>query len=120
MNKLHLYAFGRRRISPFDRSGGFVVMTDVTKDFSSEIIDGGKDASPDDMPLNFCEPDFDLVKPGRVGGCKMNAELRVIGQKVVDEFGFMGRKIIRDQPVITPPGMAGRSPGTKVHTLRAG
>ena len=62
-------------------------MTDVTKDFSSEIGDGGKDASTDDMPLNFGEPDFDLVKPGRVGGCKMNAELRMIGQKVA-EFAF--------------------------------
>src|SRR3981081_3657002 len=114
MNKLHLYAFGRRRISPFDRSGGFVVMTDVTKDFSSEIIDGGKDASPDDMPLNFCEPDFDLVKPGRVGGCKMNAELRVIGQKVVDEFGFMGRKIIRDDMDLASAGLGGHySPQTR-------
>src|ERR1700704_6399172 len=119
MNKLHLYAFGRRRISPFDRSGGFVVMTDVTKDFSSEIIDGGKDASPDDMPLNFCEPDFDLVKPGRVGGCKMNAELRMIGQKVVDEFGFMGRKIIRDDMDLASAGLGGHYTGKKVHKLAA-
>ena len=26
----------------------------------------------------------------------MNADLRVIGQKVVNEFGFMGREIIGD------------------------
>ena len=26
----------------------------------------------------------------------MNADLGIIGQKVVDEFGFMGREIISD------------------------
>jgi hypothetical protein len=45
-------------------------VTDVAKDFSAEIVDGRKDASSDDLPLNFGEPDFDLVKPGRVGGVK--------------------------------------------------
>jgi hypothetical protein len=40
----------------------FVVMPDVTKDFSSEIIEGGKNASSDDLPLNFGKPDFDLVR----------------------------------------------------------
>jgi hypothetical protein len=41
-------------------------VADVAKDFSSEIVDGGKNASRDDLPLDFGEPDFDLVKPGRV------------------------------------------------------
>ena len=120
MNKLHIYSFGRRRISPFDRSGGFVVVPDVTKDFSSEISDGGKDASGDDMPLNFGEPDFDLVKPGRVGGCKMNADLGMIGQKVVDEFGFMGREIISDDVDLASEGLGGHDMGKKVDKLGAG
>jgi hypothetical protein len=38
-------------------------MPDITKDFSSEILDGAKNASGDDLPLNFGKPDFDLVKP---------------------------------------------------------
>jgi hypothetical protein len=67
MNELHIYSFGGRGISPFDRSGGLIVVTDVTEDFSSEIVHGGKDAPSNDLPLNFSEPDFDLVKPGRVG-----------------------------------------------------
>jgi hypothetical protein len=35
-------------------------MPDIRKDFSSEILDGGKNASGDDLPLNFGKPDFDL------------------------------------------------------------
>ena len=42
MNELHIYTFGRGGVSPFDRCGGFVVVTDVTQDFSSEIVDGRK------------------------------------------------------------------------------
>jgi hypothetical protein len=85
MNELHIYSFGGRAISPLDRSGGLIVVTDVTEDFSWEIVHRGKDTSSNDPPLNFGEPDFELVNPGRVGGCKMNAHLRMIGQKVVDE-----------------------------------
>ena len=79
MNELHVYSFCRRRVSPFDRSGDLVVVADVAKDFSSEIVDGGKDASGDDLPLDFGEPDFDLVKPGRVSGGKMKVDFGMLG-----------------------------------------
>jgi hypothetical protein len=62
MNKLRIASFCRRRVGPFYRGSCFVVVTDVTKEFSSEILEAGKDASINDMPLlNFGEPDFDLV-----------------------------------------------------------
>jgi hypothetical protein len=44
----------------------------------------------DNLPLDLGEPDFDLVQPGRKGGCKMNADVGT-GQEVFDELGFMGR-----------------------------
>ena len=83
MNELRIDSFCRRRVSPFDGSSSLVVVPDVTKDFSSEIVDGGKDASGDNLPLNLGEPDFDLVKPRRIGGCKMHADLGMMGQKVL-------------------------------------
>ena len=95
-------------------------MPDVTKDFSSEILDGGKDTSGDDLSLNLGEPDFDLVKPRRVGGCKMNADLGMMGQKVVDEFGFMGREIISDDVDLASEGLGGHDVGKKVDELGAG
>src|SRR4029077_6349774 len=81
--ELRIDSFCRRRVSPFDGSSSLVVVPDVTKDFSSEIVDGGKDASGDNLPLNLGEPDFDLVKPRRIGGCKMHADLGMMGQKVL-------------------------------------
>ena len=120
MNELHVYSFGRRRVSPFDRSGGLVVVADVAKDFSSEIVDGGKDASCDDLPLDFGEPDFDLVKPGRVSGGKMKVDLGMLGQKLLDEFGFMGREIISDNVDLASEGLGGHDIGKKVDELGAG
>lgn len=120
MNELRIDSFCRRRVSPFDGSSSLVVVPDVTKDFSSEIVDGGKDASGDNLPLDLGEPDFDLVKPRRIGRRKMNADLRVIGQKVVNEFGFMGREIIDDDVDLASRRLGGHSVSKKVDKLGAG
>jgi hypothetical protein len=61
MNELRIDSFCRRRVSPFDGSRRLVVVPDVTKDFSAEIVDGGKDASGDNLPLDLGEPDFDWL-----------------------------------------------------------
>ena len=120
MNELRIDSFGRRGVSPLDRRSRFVVVPDVTKDFASEILDGGKDASGNDLPLDFGEPDFDLVQPRRVGGCKMDADLGMRGQKVIDEFSLMGRKIIRDHVDLASAGLGGYHLGEKIDELRAG
>ena len=95
-------------------------MPDVTKDFSSEIVEGGEDASGDDLPLDLGEPDFDLVKPRRVGGCKMNADLGMMDQKVFDGFGFVGREIVGDDVDLASEGLGGNDWGKKVDELGAG
>src|SRR5215207_150215 len=120
MNELRIDSFGRRRVSPLDGSSSFVVMPDVTKDFSSEIVDGGEDASGNDLPLDFGKPDFDLVKPRRIGGRKMNADLGMMGQKVIDELGFMGREIISDDVDLASEGLRGHDVGKKVDELATG
>ena len=120
MNELRIDSFCRRRVSPFDGSSSLVVVPDVTKDFSSEIVDGGKDASGDNLPLNLGEPDFDLVKPRRIGGCKMHADLGMMGQKVLEELGFMGREVIRDDVDLASEGLGGHDIGKKVDKLGAG
>jgi hypothetical protein len=120
MNELRIDSFCRRRVGPFDGSSRLVVMADVTKDFSAEILDGGKNASGDDLSLNFGEPDFDLVKPRRISGCKMNANLGMIGQEVVDELGFMGREIVSDNVDLASEGLGSHDLGEKVDELSAG
>ena len=120
MNELRIDSFCRRRVSPFDRGSGLVVMPDITKDFSSKILDGGKDASGDDLSLNFGEPDLDLVKPRRVGGRKMDADLGMTGQKIVDELGFMSREIVSNDVDLASEGLGSHNLGKKVDELRAG
>jgi hypothetical protein len=44
------------------------------------------------------------LSPRRVGGREMNADLRVIGQKVVNEFGFIDREIIAVKWISRPGG----------------
>jgi hypothetical protein len=55
MNELRIASFCRRRVGPFYRGSCFVVVPDVTKDFSAEILDGGEHASGDELPLDLGE-----------------------------------------------------------------
>ena len=82
---------GRITIGPFERPGGFVVMTNVTHDFSGEIVLEGEDASGDQITLDFGQPDFDLIEPGRVGGRVMQGEVGIGLKEFGDAFGFVGR-----------------------------
>jgi hypothetical protein len=50
----------------------------------------------------------------------MNADLRTIGQKVVNEFGFMGREIISDDVDLASEGLGGHYTGKKIDKLSAG
>jgi hypothetical protein len=120
MNELRIDSSCRRRVSPFDGGGSLVVVPDVTNDFSSEIVDGGKDASDDNLPLDLGEADFDLVNPRRIGGCKMHADLRMMGQKVLDELSFRGREVISDDVDLGSEGLGGHHLGKKVDELGAG
>jgi hypothetical protein len=120
MNELRIDSFGRRRVSPFNGSSGFVIVSDVTQDFSSKIGDGGKNAAGDDLSLNLGEPDFDLVQPGRIGRCKMDADVGMTGQEVLDEFGFMSREIVGNDVDLAPEGLGSHDLSKKVDELGAG
>ena len=50
----------------------------------------------------------------------MNADLGMMGQKVIDEFGFMGREIISDDVDLASEGLRGHHLGKKVDELGAG
>ena len=50
----------------------------------------------------------------------MNADLRVIGQKVVNEFGFMDREIIGDDVDLASRWLEGDYVSKKVDKLGAG
>jgi hypothetical protein len=71
-------------------------MTNVSHDFSGEIVLGGEDAPGDEIALDFGEPEFDLVEPGRVSGGVVKGELGIGRKEFGDAFGFVGREVIDD------------------------
>ena len=50
----------------------------------------------------------------------MQADLGMMGQKVLDELGFMGREVIGDDVDLASEGLGGHDLGQKVDKLGAG
>ena len=55
-----------------------------------------KNAASDDVAFDLGEPEFNLVKPGRVGGCEVEVHPPILLQKLMYQLGFMSRQIIQD------------------------
>ena len=83
-------------VGPLEGEGSFIVMADVAHDFAMEIALGVEDATGDEIPLDFREPDLDLIEPRGVGRGIMEFDVGVGAQEVFDGFGFMSRKIVSD------------------------
>ena len=54
-------------VSPSDRGGRLVVVSDVAQEFNPQIVQRAKDAARDNVTLDFREPILHLVEPGGVG-----------------------------------------------------
>ena len=64
---------------PRTRFGSLDVLADVPHELSAQIGDGGEDATGDDVALYSGEPQFDLVKPGRVSRREVQPDARIAG-----------------------------------------
>jgi hypothetical protein len=69
--------------------GPFVVVPNVAKDLSAEIVHGGKNTPGNDLPLDLGGPNLDLVQPRRIGGGKVNVDLGITRRELVDELGVL-------------------------------
>ena len=67
MNELSNSSFGVF-VSPLEGESRFIVMANVAHDFAMEVGLGFEDATCNKIPLDFGEPDLDLIEPRRVGG----------------------------------------------------
>lgn len=67
---------------------------DFSHKFSFQVCDGAKDAASDDIDLDFCEPELDLVEPRRIGGSKVQMHVWMIFKELFDPLGFVGGKAI--------------------------
>lgn len=71
-------------------------MTNVAHDFSREISFGAKDASGDEVTLDFAKPDLNLVEPGGVDGRVVQGQVGISAKELADPVGFVGREVIDD------------------------
>ena len=107
-------------IGPFERLGAFVVAFDIASDFAGEIGFGSEDATGDQIALNFGEPDFDLIEPGRVGRGVMKLNIGMGGEELCDDLGLVRRRVVGDDVDWLALGLRGNYIGEKSHELRAG
>ena len=56
-----------------------------------------EDSAADSLPCDFGEPAFDLIKPGRTGGCEMDVIVRSRRQPLLHLRVFVGSVVIQNQ-----------------------
>ena len=69
-------------------------MANVTHELLAQIADRVEPTALDHLALQLREPNFNLVKPGRGSGRKMERDIGVLDQEGIDQPGFMSRKIV--------------------------
>jgi hypothetical protein len=107
-------------IGPFERLGAFVVGFDRARDFAGEVACGSEDATGDQIALNFGEPDFDLIEPGRVSRGEMEVNVRMKGEELSDRPGLVCRKVVGDNVDFLFRGLRGDHVGQEGDQLSAG
>src|SRR5260221_1497191 len=106
-------------VSPLEGFGLFVVATDVAEEFPIKIFNRDEDAAGDYITLDFGKPDLNLVEPGGVGWCVMDANITISLQEFPDLGGTMSREIIGDDMNFLCRGLASNELLEKSHELRA-
>ena len=107
-------------VGPFEGLGAFVVDFDIASDFAGEVGFGSKDAAGDQIALNFGEPDFNLIEPGRVSRGVMELNVGMDGEELSHGLGLMRRKVVGDDVDLLVLGLGGDHIGEKGDKLRTG
>src|SRR5262245_54775440 len=107
-------------VGPFERLGAFVVGFDIASDFAGEVGFGSKDAAGDQIALNFGEPDFDLIEPGRVSRCVMELKVGMGGEELRHGLSFVRREVVGDDVDLLSRGLRGEDICEKGNELRTG
>jgi hypothetical protein len=107
-------------IGPLEGFGAFVVALDIAGNFASEVRSGIEDAAGNQIALNFREPDFDLIEPGRVSWGVVKLNLRMKGEELSHSPGLVRRKVVRDDVDFLFRGLRGDHVGQEGDELGAG
>jgi len=89
-------------VFPLDRSSVSRVGVDVAPEFARQIGDRGEDAAGNDFALDFGEPQFDLVEPGRIGGREVKLHAGMPLEEIPNQLRFMSGEVIEDDMDLLP------------------
>ena len=87
----------------------FGIGVDVAAKLAGQIGHGGKYAAGDDVALEFGEPEFDLVEPGRIGGREVERDIGMPLEKLRYALGLVSGEVVKDDVDL---GMAERNRST--------
>jgi hypothetical protein len=93
---------------------------DVAEEVAIEVFDRNEDAASDYITLDFGEPNLNLVEPGGVGRCVMDANIAIAFEEFPDLGGTMGREIIDNNMDLLCRCLTGDDLLEKSHELPAG
>jgi hypothetical protein len=105
-------------IGPLEGFGSFVMGLDIASDFASKVRSGSEDAAGEQIALNFGEPDFELIEPGRVSRGVVELNVRMKGEELRHSSGLMRRKVIGNDVDLLSRGLGGDDVGQKSDELR--
>lgn len=71
-------------------------MADVAHEPCREVGDRDEDTSSNNVALDLCEPQLDLVQPGRVSRSEVQMHVWMIGEKLLDSLCLVRRKVVSD------------------------
>ena len=74
----------RVSVLPFHGSRRFVVLTDVTHEFSLQVGNAGEHTTGDDVALDLAEPQLNLVQPRRVGRGEVQVNFPIVAATGAD------------------------------------
>ena len=119
MNELSNSSFGVF-VSPLEGESRFIVMANVAHDFAMEVGLGFEDATCNKIPLDFGEPDLDLIEPRGVGGGVMELDVGVGAQEALDRFSLMSREVVGNNMNLSVGGLSGDHLAQELYKLSTG
>jgi hypothetical protein len=119
VNELSNSSFGVF-VSPLEGESRFIVMANVAHDFAMEVGLGFEDATCNKIPLDFGEPDLDLIEPRGVGGGVMELDVGVGAQEALDRFSLMSREVVGNNMNLSVGGLSGDHLAQELYKLSTG
>src|SRR3974390_3527029 len=106
--------------SPAEGWSGFVLLLDITDQFSGEVDGRSEDSPSNDIALDFGKPDLDLIEPTAIGRGVVDPKRWIGLQELENLLGFMGAQVVGDDMDLSTLRLAGNDLAQKADKLGAG